>query len=130
VHSVVCTPIIDQLSSEKLRRTAGPSCPGAPGTADVAQELRHPGQAFGRSGPLPGHRAFFFATRIEEAQKRPLPASGGAGAQLHPPKPPPRQLAVHIALGITWDGLVGGRGHRKGQPIAIARAKQPFRAPH
>jgi hypothetical protein len=27
----------------------------------------------------------------------------------------PGQLAAHIALGITWGGLVGGRGHRKGQ---------------
>jgi hypothetical protein len=38
--------------------------------------------------------------------------------QRHPPKPPaarPGQLAAHIALGITWGGLVGDRGHRKGQ---------------
>ena len=27
----------------------------------------------------------------------------------------PGQLAAHIALGITWGGLVGDRGHRKGQ---------------
>jgi hypothetical protein len=35
-----------------------------------------------------------------------------------PPKPPPRhhgQLAAHIALGVTWGGLVGGMGHRKDQ---------------
>jgi hypothetical protein len=53
--------------------------------------------------------------------------------QLHPPKPPPPgQLAAHIALGITWGGLVGDRGHRKGQlrvlgsPSASARhTKEP-----
>jgi hypothetical protein len=27
----------------------------------------------------------------------------------------PGQLAAHIALGITWGGLVGDRGHRKSQ---------------
>jgi hypothetical protein len=74
---------------------------------------------------LAGHRgAFFLGTRIEEAQKRPLPASGGAGAAPGAAPPPqthrPGQLAAHIALGITWGGLVGGsRGHasmhRKGQ---------------
>jgi hypothetical protein len=42
----------------------------------------------------------------------------------------PGQLAAHIALGITWCGLVGGRGHRKGQlrvlgsPSAL-RTKEP-----
>jgi hypothetical protein len=36
--------------------------------------------------------------------------------QLHPPpNHRPGQLAAHIALGITWGGVVGGRGHRKGQ---------------
>ena len=36
-------------------------------------------------------------------------------------KPPPRhtQLAARIALGITWGGLVSGRGHRKGQFRAL-----------
>jgi hypothetical protein len=42
----------------------------------------------------------------------------------------PGQLAAHIALGITWCGLVGDRGHRKGQlrvlgsPSAL-RTKKP-----
>jgi hypothetical protein len=27
----------------------------------------------------------------------------------------PGQLAAHIPLGITWGGLVGGRGHREGR---------------
>jgi hypothetical protein len=37
--------------------------------------------------------------------------------QLHPPKAINHhgQLAAHIALGITGGGLVGDRGHRKGQ---------------
>ena len=31
-------------------------------------------------------------------------------------KPPPRPaVAARIALGITWGGLVSGRGHRKDQ---------------
>jgi hypothetical protein len=31
------------------------------------------------------------------------------------------QLAAQIALGITWGGLVGGRGHRKGQLRVLGR---------
>jgi hypothetical protein len=54
---------------------------------------------------------------MEEAHERPLPASGGAGAA--PPSkntaPASWRLTSHIALGTTWGGLVGGRGHRKGQ---------------
>jgi hypothetical protein len=31
-------------------------------------------------------------------------------------------------LGITWGGLVGGRGHRKGQlRVLVLGARQPFR---
>jgi hypothetical protein len=42
----------------------------------------------------------------------------------------PGQLAAHIALDNTWDGLAGDRGHRKGQlrvlgsPSAL-RTKEP-----
>jgi hypothetical protein len=36
---------------------------------------------------------------------------------------------AHIALGITWGGLVGGRGHRPPEG-PIARARQPIRAPN
>jgi hypothetical protein len=39
---------------------------------------------------------------MEEAQERPLPAT-----QNHRPG----QLAAHIALGITWGGLVGSVTH-------------------
>jgi hypothetical protein len=33
----------------------------------------------------------------------------------------PGQLAAYIALGITWGGLVGDRGHRKGQLRVLGR---------
>jgi hypothetical protein len=68
---------------------------------------------------------------MEEAQERPLPASGGAGAA-PPPKTtvPATCLAAHIALGTTWGGLVGDRGHRKGQLRVLGspsarRTKEP-----
>jgi hypothetical protein len=69
-------------------------------------------------------------TRIEEAQERPLPASGGAGEAPPPQNHRPGQLAAHIALGATWGGLVGCRGRQKGQlrvlgsPSAL-RTKEP-----
>jgi hypothetical protein len=52
--------------------------------------------------------------------------------QLHPPKPPLRPAGGSHCLGtrITWGGLVGDRGHRKGQlrvlgsPSAL-RTKEP-----
>jgi hypothetical protein len=37
---------------------------------------------------------------------------GGGGGDLVDPG---GHLAAHIALGVTWGGLVGDRGHRKGQ---------------
>jgi hypothetical protein len=65
---------------------------------------------------------------MEEAQERPLPrVVRGAGAA-PPPKitAPASWLAAHIALGITWGG-----GLVQGPPEGpIARARQPFRAPH
>jgi hypothetical protein len=36
-------------------------------------------------------------------------------AQLRPQNHRPGQLAAHIASGITWGGLAGDGGHRKGQ---------------
>jgi hypothetical protein len=41
------------------------------------------------------------------------------------------QLAAHIALGVTWGGLVGDRGHRKGQLRVLGspsarRTKEPM----
>jgi hypothetical protein len=39
----------------------------------------------------------------------------GALAQLRPQTKSPGQLAAHIALSVTWGGLVGGRAHLKGQ---------------
>jgi hypothetical protein len=38
-----------------------------------------------------------------------------APLQLRPKTHRPGQLAARIALDITWSGLVGGKGHRKGQ---------------
>jgi hypothetical protein len=37
-------------------------------------------------------------------------------------------LAAHIALGITWGGLVGDRGHRKGQLRVLGSPS--VRGPH
>jgi hypothetical protein len=83
----------------------------SPGTLDVAQPSR-PGlpEEGGAPEGEPGRRAFFLGTRIEEAQKRPLPASGGAGAAPPPPppKPPPRPaggshcLGYHLGRGAGW----------------------------
>jgi hypothetical protein len=42
---------------------------------------------------------------MEEAQKRQLPASGGAGAAPPPKTTAPAiswRLTLHIALGVTW----------------------------
>jgi hypothetical protein len=58
--------------------------------------------------------------KIEEVQKRPLPASGGAGAATH-----------CLGYQLSWGGLaVGGRGPATAEGPAIAGARQPFRAPH
>jgi hypothetical protein len=46
------------------------------------------------------------------------PAGAGAGAGAAPPPKttaPASWRITLLALGITWGGLVGGRGHRKGQ---------------
>jgi hypothetical protein len=94
-------------------------------------KLSYPGRAFRHSGGGPGHRALFLGTQIEEAQERPLPVSGGAGAAPPPKTTAPASWRLTLpCLGITWGGLVGGRGHRKGQlrvlgsPSAL-RTKEP-----
>jgi hypothetical protein len=75
-------------------------------------------------------RVFLRHTRIEEAQERPLVRKWRRWCSSTPPNHRPGQLAAHIALGITWGGLVGDRGHRKGQlrvlgsPSAL-RTKEP-----
>jgi hypothetical protein len=135
VHSVVCTPN-SSLRKSKTRFASPPA-------REQAAYPSHPGQAFRRSTGGPGHRAFQYASRIEEAQKRPLPASGGAGAA-----PPPKTTATapaswQLAAGGCWRlaasiahclgyhlGLGPGAGWwvAEGPPEGpIARARLPFR---
>jgi hypothetical protein len=93
------------------------SCP--PGPVRVAQPSR-PGPGAQRAKAWARPRVLLsYSARIEEAQE--LPASGGAGAAPPPPNHRPGQLAAHIALGITWGGVVGDRGHRKGQLRVLGR---------
>jgi hypothetical protein len=72
------------------------------------------------SGAAPkglGTARFFLGTRIEEAQERALPAaSGGAGAAPPPKTTAPASWRLTLPwVSPVWGGLVGGRGHRKGQ---------------
>jgi hypothetical protein len=106
------------------------------GVAPCSNSL-HLGQASGhRRAPRPGHREFFPGTRIEEAQERPLPASGGAGE----PPPPPKKTPPRPPGGTQGRGghrgpgaggwVAGAPGSRKGQlrvlgsPSAL-RTKEP-----
>jgi hypothetical protein len=76
-----------------------------------------------------GHCGKRLQERLREAQERPLPASGGAGAAPPPKTTAPASWRLTLPwLGITWGGLVGDRGHRKGQLRVLAR--QRSRAPH
>jgi hypothetical protein len=90
---------------------------------DVAQPSR-PGLLPGPRPGRPGHRAFFFATRMEEA---PSAASGGAGAAPHPPRPSPRPAGGShcplpwISPGAGW-WVTGATGRREAGGT-IARAK-------
>jgi hypothetical protein len=62
------------------------------------------------AGARPGHRAFFLGTRIEEAQKRPLPASGGAGVA---PPAPQNHRPASWRLTLPWASPRGRAGpHR------------------
>jgi hypothetical protein len=65
-----------------------------------------------------GTARFTKALELKKRRSARCPRVVVALVQLHPPKttaPASGQLAAHIALGITWGGLVGDRGHRKGQ---------------
>jgi hypothetical protein len=92
----------------KKQRLSSSAAPPPPGKADVAQPSR-PGLRLGTA-------RFFLGTRNEEAQERPLPASGGAGAA-----PPPKTTAPAswrltlpwVSPGAGW--WAGDRGHQKGQ---------------
>jgi hypothetical protein len=149
VHSVVCTP----QSLGKLKKTREEATaflllppPGNRGTGGVAQPSR-PG--------LGAQRARAWAPRVLlskplELKKRRSARCPRVAAlvQLHPPKPPPRPAGGSHCLGhgITWGGLVGDRGHRKGQlrvlgspsarhtkepnQLRVLGTGHPFRAPH
>jgi hypothetical protein len=103
------------------------SCP--PGNRRRRNSAMLPGQALRHSGGGPG-----WAPRVLLSQSNRRSAGAPAAREWRrwcsstPQNHRPGQLAAHIALGITWGGLGGDRGHRKGQSIACAR--QPFRAPH
>jgi hypothetical protein len=72
--------------------------PGTQWAVDIASSATPPSRASQArpEGLEPGgHRAFFFATRIEEV---PHTASGGGGAAPPPPNHHPGQPAAHIAF--------------------------------
>jgi hypothetical protein len=90
-----------------------------PGFREQAAYPSHPGQPFRqcpgqqprRAEGLAGHRAFFLASRMEEVQERPLPASGGAGAAPPPKTTAPASWRLTLPwVSPGWGGLVGGRG--------------------
>jgi hypothetical protein len=125
------------------RGSNGFAPPGPPGNRRRSSAIPpdRPSGFRARPGRLvgTGDRAFFLvlrflASRIEEAQKRPLPARRCCSPA--PQNHRPGQLAAHIALGITWSGrgLVGGRWQEGAPPPPeepiIARARQPFHAQH
>jgi hypothetical protein len=100
--------------------------PGPPGNRrrDSVIPPRSSGGA-PKARPGPGHRAFFFATRIEEAPHAPRV---GAGAESPPPKPPPRPTGGSHCLGCHLGRASDGwQGPPEGPN---ARARQPLRAPH
>jgi hypothetical protein len=84
-----------------------------PGTVDVAQPSR-PGL------PAQRRRRKAWAPRVflRHSNGRSAPRAACGRWRSSAPKQNHRrgQLAVHVALDITaWGGLMGGRGHRKGQ---------------
>jgi hypothetical protein len=107
------------------RRAASPRGLFLKAMSGLSKLLSHPGH--GPEGLGIAHFSSPVGLKKRRSARCPRVA---ALVQLHPPpkKHRPGQLAAHIALGITWGGLVGGRGHPPEGPIA--RARQPFRAPH
>ena len=112
VHSAVCTP----QSLGKLKKTREEATAflllAPPGTGALTQPSR-PGL------PRQARRAWAPRVLLRHSKRR----SAGAPAAREwrrwcssaPQNHHPGHLAAHIALGITWVGLVGDRGHRKGQ---------------
>jgi hypothetical protein len=91
-----------------------PSSCAPPGTGGLSQPSR------------PGTARFTKPLQLKKHRSARCPRVA-ALVQLHPPKHRPGQLVAHIALGITWGGLVGVAGTTGNGPFA--RARQPFRAP-
>jgi hypothetical protein len=76
------------------------------------------------SGPGPEGLGTARFTKALELKKRRSARCPRVVALVHSSTPQnhrPGQLAAHIALGITWGGVVGGRGHRKGQLRVLGR---------
>ena len=70
------------------------------------------------SGTVPeglGTARFTKALELKKRRSARCPRVGRRWCSSTPQNHRPGQLAAHIALGITWGGLVGDRGHRKGQ---------------
>jgi hypothetical protein len=118
----------------KLLRTCFAPPPGPPGNSGRSSATPARPSGPGPEGRLGTAR---FSTPLELKKRRSAPTSHvWALVQLHPPKPPPRPAGgSQFALGTTWGGLVGGRGHRKGQlrvlgsPSAL-RTKKPRTGGH
>jgi hypothetical protein len=83
---------------------------------EQAAYLSHPGQAFRRAAPDDLSTARF-TKPLELKKRRSACCPRGARRWCSPthPKTTAGQLAAQIAFGITRSGLVGDRGHRKGQ---------------
>jgi hypothetical protein len=88
-----------------------------------------------RPSPPEGLGTARFSSPVELKKRRSAPTRHvWALVQLHPHPPPPNhrpgQLAAHIALGITWGGLVAGgwQGPPKG-PIARTKKSAQDRGP-
>jgi hypothetical protein len=88
------------------------SCPPGNRGANPATPARH--SAPGAEDP--GTARFTKALELKKRRSARCPRVA-ALVQLHPPKTtaPASWRLTCIALGITWGGLVGDRGHRKGQ---------------
>jgi hypothetical protein len=107
VHRRAAIPL---KTKKDARRSNGFPPPGPPGNR-------------GRSSAIPatapeGLGTARFPKPLEMKKRRSARCPRVAAlVQRHPPKPPPRPAGGShcAALGITWGGLVGDRGHRKGQ---------------
>jgi hypothetical protein len=116
-----CIPSFARRSTlfGELRRTAGPSWPSREQGTYEAQPSRP-----GVREQLPRAWAPRVFLRHSNCRSAGAPSAAREWRRWCNSPPPnhhrPGQLAAHIALGITWGGLVGDRGQG---PPAIARAR-------